>query len=556
MALSDPTPQPAAGLGVYSEFDKMCSMSMAFLLHQLILDSAQRTPDAPALLFKKEILSYAALQRDVARVASGLRALGVEQGERVAVYLPKQFEMVTALFGAAAAGGVFVPVNPILKPAQVGHILRDCATRILITSPDRVELLRDTLADCSELSHIVLAGAESTPPTGLPQTAIHWRAMCGAEDLPALRRIDADMAAILYTSGSTGRPKGVVLSHRNLLAGAHSVAQYLGNQAVDRLLAALPVSFDYGLNQLTTSFLVGASVVLMDYLLPRDVILAVERYGVTGLAAVPPLWNQLAALPWPADAVESLRYLTNSGGAMPVRTTEALRTALPKTQVFLMYGLTEAFRSTYLPPDQVALRPESMGMAIPNADVMVVRSDGTECDPEEPGELVHRGALVALGYWGDPDKTAERFKPAPGQPAGLPNPEVAVWSGDQVRRDQDGFLYFIGRSDEMIKTSGYRVSPGEIEEVVYQLPALKQAVALGAPHPQLGSGIVLLVQAATDEFDTDAVTAHCRTHLPAFMVPGHVELLSEMPRNPNGKIDRKTLAMQFAEVFSQAELRA
>ncbi len=528
-------------------------MSMAFLLHQLIVDSARRTPDAPALLFKQETLSYAALQQNVAQVASGLKALGIACDERVAVYLPKQFEMVTALFGAAAAGGVFVPVNPILKPAQVGHILRDCATRVLITSPDRVEILRDTLADCNELTHIVVTGAESAPPAGLSQTLIPWQTMCGPAEFPPLRRIDADMAAILYTSGSTGRPKGVVLSHRNLLAGAQSVANYLDNRAEDRLLAVLPFSFDYGLNQLTTSFLVGASVVLMDYLLPRDVIRAVERHGVTGLAAVPPLWNQLAALPWPPAAVESLRYLTNSGGAMPVKTTAALRAALPDTQVFLMYGLTEAFRSTYLPPDQVAQRPESMGMAIPNADVMVVRPDGTECDPEEPGELVHRGALVALGYWGDPDKTAQRFKPAPGQPAGLPNPEIAVWSGDQVRRDQDGFLYFIGRNDEMIKTSGYRVSPGEIEEVVYQLPAVKQAVALGAPHPQLGYGIVLLVQADGDGLDIEAVTAHCRTHLPLYMVPGHLEHLSELPRNPNGKIDRKTLATRFAEVFTGAE---
>jgi len=526
---------------------------MAYLLHQLILDAAQCAPDKDALLFKQEALSYRGLEREIARVASGLRALGVERDERVAVYLPKQFETVTAMFGTMAAGGVFVPVNPILKPEQVGHILRDCATRVLVTSPDRARLLSDTLGECPALTHLVLTGALDEPLAGCLQAVLDWDHMLGSSVLPPLRRIDADMAAILYTSGSTGRPKGVVLSHRNMLAGAQSVATYLENRAGDRLLAVLPFSFDYGLSQLTTAFSVGASVVLMDYLLPRDVIRAVARYQITGLAAVPPLWNQLAQLAWPEAAVACLRYITNSGGAMPVPTTAALLAALPNTAIYLMYGLTEAFRSTYLPPDQVRVRPESMGKAIPNADIMVVRPDGTECDADEPGELVHRGALVALGYWGDREKTDIRFKPAPGQPAGLPNPELAVWSGDQVRRDPEGYLYFIGRNDEMIKTSGYRVSPGEIEEVVYQMPDVEQAVAFGAPHPQIGYGIVLLVQAPDDKLDVEAVMAHCRVHLPMFMLPGHVEITAELPRNPNGKIDRKTLSNRFAAVFGAGD---
>ena len=200
----------------------------------------------------------------------------------------------------------------------------------------------------------------------------------------------------------------------------------------------------------------------------------------------------------------------------------------------------------------MSLRPESMGKAIPNADILVVRPDGSECEAEETGELVHRGALVALGYWGDREKTAVRFKPAPGQPDGLPNPEIAVWSGDQVRRDADGYLYFVGRNDEMIKTSGYRVSPGEIEEVVFSMPDVQQAVAFGAPHPQLGSGIVLIVQSSSATLDTDAVVAHCRVHLPMFMLPGHVEVVEDLPRNPNGKIDRKALSSRFKEVFTGA----
>ena len=523
---------------------------MAHLLHHLVRDSATRAPNAPALLFKQEVLPYLQLDDHISRSAAGLRKLGVARGERVAVYLPKQVETVAAFFGTAAAGGVFVPVNPLLKPEQVAHILRDCNTRVLVTSADRARLLDSVLAECPDLRHLVLTGEfEADAISKAHYSQIDWSALQLDKITEDDNRIDADIAAILYTSGSTGRPKGVVLSHRNMLAGAESVASYLKNTADDRLLAVLPFSFDYGLSQLTTAFLVGASVVLMDYLLPRDVVRAVEQYRVTGLAAVPPLWNQLAGLSWPEDAVASLRYLTNSGGAMPVGTTRQLRQVLPHTDCYLMYGLTEAFRSTYLPPDQVDARPESIGKAIPNAEIMVVRPDGTACEVDEPGELVHRGALVALGYWGDPEKTSIRFKPAPGQPPELPNAELAVWSGDQVRRDADGYLYFIGRNDEMIKTSGYRVSPGEIEEIVYQLEDVEQVVAFGAPHPQLGSGIVVLVQAPMGVLDEEAILAHCRVHLPMFMLPGHIELVENLPRNPNGKIDRKSLSNQFIHVF-------
>jgi acyl-CoA ligase (AMP-forming) (exosortase A-associated) len=526
---------------------------MAYLLHHLIQECAQRTPNAPALVFKQVTLSYAELHDAVAQVAAALRRCGVARDERVGVYLPKQFETVFTLFGASAAGGVFVPVNPILKPEQVVHIVRDCQMQVIVTSPDRANLLSDALSDCPDLRHVVVTGETTADVTPTLHANVHnWTTFIGdASAQPDLRRIDADMAAILYTSGSTGRPKGVVLSHRNMLAGAQSVASYLKNTQEDRLLAVLPFSFDYGLSQLTTAFTAGACVVLMDYLLPRDVIRAVARYGITGLAAVPPLWNQLCALPWPEEAVRSLRYLTNSGGAMPVSTTQQLKASLPGTEVYLMYGLTEAFRSTYLPPDQVDKRPESMGRAIPNAEIQVVRPDGSECDAEEPGELVHRGALVAMGYWGDPEKTAIRFKPAPGLPAGLPNPELAVWSGDQVKRDAEGFLYFIGRNDEMIKTSGYRVSPGEIEEVAFQIDGVEQAVAFGAPDRQIGSGIVLVIQTALATLDAATVMAHCRLHLPMFMLPGHIEIVGAMPRNPNGKIDRKALSVQFHEIFAE-----
>ncbi|MBS1221996.1 MAG: AMP-dependent synthetase and ligase, partial [Proteobacteria bacterium] len=265
-----------------------------------------------------------------------------------------------------------------------------------------------------------------------------------------------------------------------------------------------------------------------------------------------PMWVQLAALEWPATAADSLRYFTNSGGAMPRATLAALRRALPKTTPYLMYGLTEAFRSTYLPPEEIERRPDSIGKAIPNAEILVVREDGTPCAPGEPGELVHRGSLVALGYWNDPAKTAERFRPAPGQNPGLPLPELAVWSGDTARMDEDGFLYFIGRKDDMIKTSGYRVSPTEVEEILYGSGQIAEAAALGIPHPALGQAIVAVIKPLRDTIDESALIAHCKLHLPNFMVPLRiVARSSDLPRNPNGKIDRKALVEELRGLFPE-----
>ena len=530
---------------------------MPDLIHQFIARSALTTPDAPALLFKDQCVLYAELQQQVKTVAHALLGLGIGPGERVAVYLPKQPETVFGLFGAAAAGACFVPINPLLKPRQLAHILPHCNVRVLVTSSTRLEMLAEVVRGCPDLHTIVIV-EEHIPESlrDLPQQLMSYAEFSRSvksDAPPPHRRIDTDMAAILYTSGTTGNPKGVVLSHRNMVAGARSVASYLGNVPEDRVLAVLPLSFDAGLSQLTTAFSVGAAVVLMDYLLPRDVIRAVARYGITGLAAVPPLWNQLKDLAWPAAAVASLRYITNTGGAMPVPTTQALQKTLPQTQIFLMYGLTESFRSTYLPPDQVAIRPDSMGKAIPNAEILVINEDGRECGPGEPGELVHRGALVSLGYWNDPEKTAERFKPCPTQPPEIPTTELAVWSGDQVMKDEEGYLYFISRKDEMIKTSGYRVSPTEVEESAYASGLVAAAAALGLPHAGLGQAILLIItpgpEAVADQHLEEAVMAHCRRELPNFMVPGIIVSRSALPHNQNGKIDRRALLEEYQDLF-------
>ena len=525
-------------------------MPESTLLNELVAVAAERTPEAPALTYGAQTLSYGELDAAVRGFASGLLQLGLARGERVAIYLEKRFETVVASIGAPAAGGVFVPLNPLLKPDQVGFILRDCDVRVLVTSPERLAQLGEVLTQCPSLRHVVLTGG-----TGSAPVPVHdWTQLLAAPARAGHRVIDTDVTAILYTSGSTGRPKGVVLSHRNMVAGGKSVASYLENRASDTLLAALPLSFDAGFSQLTTAFHSGARVVLLNYLLPKDVLKAMEREKVTGLTAVPPLYIQLTQLEWPAAIDQHLRYFANTGGRMPRATLDLLRAKVPSAQPFLMYGLTEAFRSTYLPPSEVDRRPDSIGKAIPNAEILVLREDGTECAPDEPGELVHRGALVGLGYWNDAEKTAERYKPLPvgvgGREGGLQLPEFAVFSGYTVKRDAEGFLYFVGRRDEMMKTSGYRVSPTEVEEILYATGLVGECVAFGVYHDTLGQAIQVIATPpeGASELDLAALTAACKARMPAYMVPHGIDVRSgPLPRNPNGKIDRKTLSTDWAE---------
>ncbi|CAM5475579.1 amino acid adenylation domain-containing protein [Aquamicrobium terrae] len=516
-------------------------------LCHLIEISAQRQARAPAVTFRGEQVGYEELWRQVRAFAGGLLTLGLRRNDRVAIFLEKRIETVVAIFGTMAAGCVAVPANPLLKPAQVAYIMRDCAVRALVTSPERLAQMGDEIGQCPALAYVVCAGpaAGAMPAAG---AALHGWEGFGREPagaLPHETTVDADMAAILYTSGSTGRPKGVVLSHRNMIVGAESVSAYLENGPADTILSVLPLSFDAGLSQLTTAFNAGAHVVLMNYLVPADVPRLCRRHRVTGITAVPPFWIKVAELEWPAEAASCLRYFANTGGRMPKATLDKLRRHFPRALPYLMYGLTEAFRSTYLPPSEVDRRPDSIGKAIPNAEIMVVRPDGSPCDPGEEGELVHRGPLVALGYWNDAARTAERFRPSPGQPGGVPA-DRAVFSGDTVVRDAEGFLYFVGRRDEMIKTSGYRVSPTEIEEAAYATGMVGDAVALGLDDAELGQRVVLVASPADGGgLATEQLAAALRARLPQYMLPSRIVEMAAIPTSPNGKFDRVRLRQEL-----------
>jgi acyl-CoA ligase (AMP-forming) (exosortase A-associated) len=541
-------------------------MKDTILLSEILKSSSDQFSDSCALKSGNASYSYGYLSTSSEQFSFGLMELGLERGDRLAIYLEKRVEFVVASFGAVAAGMVFVPVNPLLKPEQVGFILKDCNVRVLVTTLERREYLTDVLAGCKDLQHLVIIEdrkkCETVEIYSMVQSPRSYSVWFWTDFLQAPQRsghrvIDIDMASILYTSGSTGTPKGVVLSHRNMVAGAKSVAAYLVNTHEDTLLAALPLSFDAGFSQLTTGFHVGARVVLLNYLLPRDVLHVMALEGVTGLTAVPPLYVQLSQLQWPEMIDTHLRYFANTGGRMPLQILSAIRHKVPRARPYLMYGLTEAFRSTYLPPEEIDRRPNSIGKAIPNAEILVVREDGSLCESNEPGELVHRGALVAMGYWNDAEKTAERFKVLPLEirrpTQGLQLPEYAVFSGDTVTQDSEGFLYFVGRRDEMIKTSGYRVSPSEVEEVIYATRMVGECAAFGVEHPVLGQVIrVMATRAlASPKACSMELVAVCRSKMPVYMVPAGIDYVDEpLPRNPNGKIDRKLLTANWHRLNS------
>jgi acyl-CoA ligase (AMP-forming) (exosortase A-associated) len=485
-------------------------------------------PDAPALLTKEGLLDYAALEAAVGSMAAALAARNIAQGARVASWLPKTRMTSLLPLACARAGLVHVPVNPLLKRSQVAHILADSGASLLISGAARIATLEqgDIPESCDTIEEEEGAAM-----------------LARGERLPASGHDPDSLAALLYTSGSTGRPKGVMLSHANMWLGALSVATYLHLTPEDRVLGVLPLSFDYGQNQLLSTWAAGACVVPLEYLSARDVIRAVEAQGITTLAGVPPLWVQLVEAAWPGTSALNLRRLTNSGGRLPASIVRRMRELFPAADIFLMYGLTEAFRSTYLEPALVDIHPDSIGTAIPYAEVMVARADGSIAAPDEPGELVHAGPLVAQGYWNDPARTAERFKPAP--PASAYG-GTAVWSGDQVRADANGLLYFVGRADAMIKTSGNRVSPTEVEEAAVASGFAAEAVALGYPDERLGEAIALIVRplAGAEAADED-LRKYLRRELPNFMQPSAIVWRDELPRSPNGKLDRERLKSEL-----------
>lgn len=515
------------------------AMLPEFTLYHMLLNSVERDPAKTAVVDGGRSGSYEDLCQQAAGLASALRAQGLRRGDRVGICLEKSWEAVVAMFGVMQVGGVFVNISPVLREPQMQHIMRDCGVRMLISNMERLQGM-----DLPKVEATFFTGEGGTPPSWSGKNIPLATALGQASAATGTCAIENDLCTIIYTSGSTGRPKGIMLSHRNLAAGAQIVSTYLGNTAQDRLLSILPFNFDAGLNQLTTMVRAGGTLVLQRSLLPGDILRNLRREGITGVGGVPPVWvlllqNRRSLQEKP---LEQLRYLTNTGGMIPNAHLQELIQLLPGTRIFLMYGLTEAFRSTFLPPEEVHRGPSCIGKAIPNTDIWVVNATGQECAPGEVGELIHRGPTVALGYWGDAERTQSVYRPNPFAPPQLQSTDVVVHSGDLVKRDEEGFLYFLGRRDELIKTQGYRVSPQEVEEVLYANPSVHEAMVFGEADGAYGQSIVALVSLKKGVACQEGqIREHFSQRAPNYMVPKTIRILDELTKTSTGKLDRSAL---------------
>lgn len=512
-----------------------------FTLTDLLTNATERDPTATAVVDGEDRYTYADLSDQSAVLCGRLIEMGIGRGERVGIYMEKSWEGIVAMLAASRAGAAFVNINPLLKSAQVKYIARDCEMRLLIGDSNKLDTL-----DRDVVRQVLYKGKR---PDSWNDAADIAGALTGKGTHAGRESLETDLGTILYTSGSTGSPKGVAFSQHNLVVGAQIVSHYLENTAADRILSVLPFSFDYGLNQLTTAINVGATLIIQHSRLPGDLLRGLRRSGATGLAGVPPLWSLLlrSTRSLEEEPLTGLRYVTNSGGRIPQANLDELRRLLAGTRIFLMYGLTEAFRSTYLPPEEIGRGSECIGRPIPNTEILVMR-DGRECAPGEVGELVHRGPTVAQGYWGDEEATRRAYRPHPlGMPE-LRNGERVVYSGDLVRRDEEGYLYFVGRDDAMIKSQGYRMSPEEVEEILLGSGLVREACAFGEPDPEVGQRIVTVItlREGLNESMVEAVRDHALRNAPPYMVPARIHVVDELPRSATGKIDRKSISASYA----------
>ncbi len=507
------------------------------LVQEFLEASAQRLPDKEALVCGGRRLTYAQIDRQANRLANALRAGGVKRGDRVVLYLPNSVELVVGIFGALKAGGVFVVVNPGVGRDKLAYIVSNCRATALISWSARAEAVASLAGRGSSLQITILSQPDSHDP--LPEGVLSLEALLAGspETRPTPVNIDLDLACLIYTSGSTGDPKGVMSDHSNVVFAVRSITSYLENTEDDVVIDVLPLSFDYGLYQLLMVFAFGGRLVLeQGFAYPAAILSRVADERVTGFPGVPTLYSMLLSMDLAHFDLSSLRYMTNTAAALPTDHITRLRDKFPAVRLYSMYGLTETKRTLYLPPAELTRRPDSVGIPIPGTEVWLEGESGRRVPPGETGELVVRGRHVMRGYWGDPAATAERFRPGP-----VPGERVC-YTGDLFRMDDEGFLYFVARKDDIIKSRGEKVSPREIENVLYKLPGVQAAAVIGVPHPVLGQAVkAFIVQNGAGLTEADVIR-HCRAQLEDFMVPRSVEFCDSLPMTTSGKITKKGLA--------------
>jgi len=508
------------------------------LVHEYLEASARRSPHKLALVCDGQRLTYRELDEGANRLAHGLLAAGLLRGDRVAIWLPNSVEAVMAIYACLKAGGTFVVINATTKPDKLAYVLNNCQARCLFAPASRLAEVTSTLQNVPSLTLGILCG-EDAPEADSDHSLISLGAMLATSppERPTVRCIDLDLACLIYTSGSTGEPKGVMSTHANVSFAANAIISYLENVPDDIVINVLPLAFDYGLYQLLMTMTFGGTLVLeRSFAYPAAVLKRIEEERVTGLPGVPTVYAMLLQMDLGRFDLSSLRYLTNTAAALPVEHIQRLRDAFPWARLYSMYGLTECKGVSYLPPEEVDRRPRSVGIAMPNTEVWVEDAGGNRLGPGQVGELVVRGAHVTRGYWEDPEATMRAFGPGP-----FPG-ETVLHTGDLFTMDADGFLYFVGRQDDIIKTRGEKVSPREVENVLYGLPETAEAAVVGVPDPVLGEAIkAYIVPLNGSNLTEQDVIRHCRIHLEDHMVPTQIEFCIELPKTDSGKIHKAGL---------------
>lgn len=521
-------------------------MRACFLLHDFLADTAAETPDAIAVVYDQRRYTYREIDERSNALAFALQARGVERGDRVVVFADNGIQTAIAFWAILKANAVASIVHPQTKVEKVAYTLADTGACALISDRAHESVFATAARSAPQLRTVIVDGLDDDMRGRLAHLpdVVRWDDVTqpGLAAPPPRRCIDIDLAALIYTSGSTGEPKGVMLTHRNMVAAATSTIQYLEIQREDVLLCVLPLAFSYGLYQMITAFARGARILLhRSFAYPADVMRTVVEEKVTGFPGVPTMFATLFGLDMKFD-LSAVRYVTNAGAALPVKHLRSLRDVFPNAKVFSMYGQTECKRCTYLPPEDLERKPDSVGIAVPNTELWLVDKDGERIGPGRVGELVVRGATVMNGYWRKPELTVKKLRPGP-----LVGEQV-LHTGDLFRLDEEGYLYFVGRMDDVIKSRGEKVPPAEVEQTILSIQGVREAAVIGVPDDLLGSAVkAFVVLEPGVRLDEAAILRHCRTRLESFKVPKNVEVRPDLPRNNNGKVQKSELARTISQ---------
>ena len=506
------------------------------LVRDFLEQSAERFPDKVGLVFENERLTYRTLEAMANRLANALMGAGVQRGDRVLIHLANSVETIVSIFAVLKANAVFVVVNPSTAAGKLAFLLNNCRASVLISQARTAAALREACLGVPSLHSLVLVGGAERPDLDLSVARFAEIQETQTSTRPPRQCIDLDLATLIYTSGSTGVAKGVMATHSNMVSATTSITTYLENVPEDIIMDVLPLSFDYGLYQVLMAFKLGATLVLdQGFAYPQVMLRRMAQERVTGFAGVPTIYaillrqKNLGEFP-------CLRYMTNTAASLPVEHIARLRMIFPRVRFYSMYGLTECKRVSYLPPDELDHRPSSVGIAIPNTEVWIVNEEGEHVGPGTVGELVVRGSHVTRGYWENPQETARMFRP------GLLPGETVLYTGDLFKMDEDGYLCFVARKDDIIKSRGEKVSPKEVENVLYRLSGVAEAAVIGVPDPVLGEAVkAVIVPVEGCVLTVREVIAYCRCHLEDYMVPAQVEFRSELPKTESGKIRKASL---------------